>query len=132
MPNPKAIGEQSEGMILARFLQLGWIVLQPFGDNQRYDLVLDRGNGFERVQVKTARLKHGTVRIQTCSSYSHRGKGKRSYRGDCELFAAWCNETGKVYLIGVSDVGEQGCWLRIDPPKNNQAANVRFAKDYVV
>lgn len=39
--NSKSIGERSEAMALAHFLQLGWVVLLPFGDNQRYDLVID-------------------------------------------------------------------------------------------
>ena len=37
MENSKAVGEKSEAVVLANFLLKGWVVLQPFGDNQRYD-----------------------------------------------------------------------------------------------
>lgn len=36
----KMIGEISEAAITTRFLQLGYIVLMPYGGSQRYDLVM--------------------------------------------------------------------------------------------
>ena len=35
------IGAISESAIITRFLQLGYVVLTPYGGNQRYDLVID-------------------------------------------------------------------------------------------
>src|SRR5262249_30713483 len=54
MPNTKSIGEVSEAIILAEFLKAGFPVLLPFGDNQRYDMVVEVGGRFLRVQCKTA------------------------------------------------------------------------------
>lgn len=130
--NPKQIGERSEGMVLCRFLQLNWIVLMPFGDNQRYDFVIERGNGFEKVQVKTARLRNGAVEFCPFSSQQHRGKGVKGYKGQCDYFAAYCPDTEKVYFIKVDDCCDKGVKLRIDAAKNNQKINVRFAKDYIL
>jgi hypothetical protein len=79
--NSKTIGEKSEGMILARLLYHNKIVLRPFGDNQRYDLVVDDNNKFIRIQCKTGKLINGAVKFSTCSSQGHRGKGKQHYRG---------------------------------------------------
>lgn len=39
-------------MILARLVQAGKMVLVPFGENQRYDLLIDEGDVFVRVQCK--------------------------------------------------------------------------------
>ncbi len=36
-----SIGDISESAIITRFLQLGYVVLTPYGGNQRYDLVIE-------------------------------------------------------------------------------------------
>ena len=56
MVDTKAIGDVSEAMILTEFLKAGFPVLVPFGDNRRYDLVVEVGGHFLRVQCKTASL----------------------------------------------------------------------------
>lgn len=131
--NTKSVGEKSEGMVLARFLQKGWVVLTPFGDNQRYDLVIDRGNGFERVQVKTGSIENGCVIFNACSSTAHRKNGgRRDYRGQADFFASYCPTNEKIYLIGVSKVGRKQVSLRIDPPKNKQTHSIMWAKDFEI
>ncbi len=54
----------------------------------------------------------------------------RHYRGQCDYFAVYCEELDKVYLILVDDVGMTSANLRLEPTKNNQTKNVRWAKDY--
>lgn len=39
--DPKGIGQKSEAQVLACFLKNDMIVLSPFGDNERYDFVID-------------------------------------------------------------------------------------------
>jgi len=52
--NPKAIGERSQAYIIARLLEAGYNVLIPYGDNMRYDVVIEDADGqFWRVQSKT-------------------------------------------------------------------------------
>ena len=128
--NSKMIGEKSEGMVLARFLQLEWVVLLPFGDNQRYDFVIDRGQGFERIQIKTAKLKGSYIKFHTCSSQNHRGNGVKNYKGQCEFFAAYCPENNKIYFVKVEECGDTAISLRINPPINNQKSKIRFAENY--
>jgi len=54
--NPKSIGERSQAHIIARFLDVGYNILIPYGDNTRYDLVIEDADGnFYRVQCKTGR-----------------------------------------------------------------------------
>ena len=129
--NPKTIGERSEAVILAKFLLRGEIVLQPFGDNQRYDLVLDCDGTFTRVQCKTGRLKNGAVSFPCCSMAG--GKVRRSYVGDIEAFAIYCPDNDKVYFVPVEHAPKNEMTLRIDPPKNNSAiTTVRWAIDYEI
>lgn len=130
--NSKDIGERTEGMLLAKFLQKGWVVLLPFGDNQRYDFVIDRGNGFERIQAKTGRIRAGAIIFNSASSQHHRGNGKRDYRGQCEYFAAYVPAIEKCYMIHVDMCGRSTVSLRLEPSKNYQEKNIRIAIDYEI
>ncbi len=129
-----AIGDISESAIVARFLQLGYVVLTPFGGNQRYDLIIeDSEEKFWRIQCKTARIeKNGAVVNFDTSNHNMVTKNKQAkhYRGQCDYFAAYCEKFNKVYLISVDEVGTATVDLRLVPTKNNQEKNVRWAKDY--
>jgi hypothetical protein len=128
--NPKAIGEKSEGQIISRLLRTGKTVLKPLGDNQRYDLVLDEGDRFVRIQCKTGRLRNGAVEFATCSSYAHRGLGTKDYRGQADIFAVYCPDTDGCYLVPVDAVGMTKCSLRIQGSRNGQAKYVRLAAEF--
>ena len=129
-----SIGEISEAAIIARFLQLGYIVLTPYGRNQRYDLVIEDAEGqFWRVQCKTARIQdNGTVLRFSTSISNVTGKNRqpRNYRGQCNYFAVYNERLNKIYLIPVDQVGTTGASLRLAPSKNNQDKNKLWAKDY--
>lgn len=128
--NTKDIGDISEAVAIAAFVKVGMTVLKPFGDNRRYDLVVDISGRFIRVQCKTARLKNGAVYFEPCSSYVHRGGSKKGYRGEIEFFAVYSPDKDRLYVVPVDDVGERGCKLRVDATKNGQTKLVRWARDY--
>lgn len=50
MEHPKAKGDRTTLAVMLAFQSLGYTLLVPFGENTRYDLVIDRGERFERVQ----------------------------------------------------------------------------------
>lgn len=129
-----SIGDISEAAIIARFLQLGYIVLTVYGGNQRYDLLIEDADGqFWRVQCKTARIEdNGTVVAFDTANHNYALKTKqwRHYRGQCDYFAAYCEKLHKIYLAPVDQVGTTRANLRLVPAKNNQAKNVRWAQDY--
>jgi hypothetical protein len=133
--NHKAIGERSEAIIMAKLLEVGYGVLMPFGDNRRYDLVIeDADEKFWRVQCKTGWMdeEKSVIKFATASSYNHtmRNKGWKDYRGQCEYFAVYCAETKGVYLVPVDQVGVTLAMLRLVPTANKQVKGVRWAKDY--
>jgi hypothetical protein len=99
--NHKAIGERSEAIIIARLLEVGYDVLVPFGDNLRYDLVIECAEGkLWRIQCKTGWMddEKSVIKFATASSYNHTMKNKKwkDYRGQCEYFAVYCAETRGV------------------------------------
>ena len=129
---PKRRGELSELEVHLALTRAGYVVLvAPYSDSERYDLVLDDGAGFRRVQVKTGELTDdgGAILFPTCSNNWHAGT-ERTYRGDVELFAVFCPATGATYLVPVADVGTKSAMLRLTPARNNQTAGVRWARDY--
>jgi hypothetical protein len=134
-PNHKAIGELSQIHIIASLLEAGYRILTPYGDNARYDLVIEDAEGkFWRVQCKTGWTdeKKSVIKFATASSYNHTVKNKvwKNYRGECEFFAVYCAETKGVYLIPVEEVGLTQAQLRLTPTVNNQEKGIRWAKDY--
>jgi len=118
MEHPKAIGDRSTLAIMAAFDLAGYIVSVPFGENTRYDLVVDDGGCLSRVQCKTGRLREGAVRFNTCSVYAHHPNPKvhsRHYRDEVDSFAVYCPENGAVYLIPISDLpSRRTASLRVD------------------
>jgi len=129
-----SIGDISEAAIITRFLQLGYVVLTPYGGNQRYDLVIeDTDRQFWRVQCKTTRIDEGATVLRFNTSISNvTGKNRqpRNYRGQCDYFAVYNERLNKVYLIPVDQVGTTGASLWLVPSKNNQDKNKLWARDY--
>ena len=126
----KRIGDVSEVTVLAALVREGYRVLQPYGENSRYDLVIERDGVFSRVQVKTGRLRNGAVLFNAYSSHAHRGgAATRGYHGEIEFFGVYCPDTEGVYLVPVDDIMLQG-FLRVVAPRNGQVRNVRWADRY--
>ena len=134
--HPKEIGDRSQLAIILALKLAGFHILLPLGENTRYDLVTERGGALRRVQCKTAHLTNGVVSFRTASSYYHHpfpNPPPKHYRGQIDDFAAYCIETGVVYVVPIDDlVADQHASLRIDPPKNNQRQRIRWAKDYEI
>ncbi len=138
--HPKAIGDRSEAHVLAALVDHYPTVLTPWGENCRYDFVVETGTGeLLRVQCKTGRLRGGAVRFHARSfSYHHprhvRGEAvehrSRGYADEVDLFAVYCPETRKAYLVPVEDVPSTQGALRVEPAKNGQNARIRWAAQY--
>ena len=138
MANTKSIGDTSEAVVLAEFIKAGFPVLLPFGDNQRYDMVVEVSGRLLRVQCKTARPVHGGA-VLCFNAYSGAfGPGdrspnrRRSYRSEADLFAAYAPCTGQVYVLAVDEVPETEVWLRLTPTQNHQQRRIRWAEDHTL
>ena len=134
MEHPKAIGDRTALATIQALQESGCTVSVPFGENVRYDLVIDDGETLARVQCKTGRLRRGAVRFATCSCYGHHARpsqSRRDYMGQIDYFAVYCPETTGVYLIPIEDVCTRSqAALRIEPSRNHQLRGVRLAEKY--
>jgi len=136
MEHPKSKGDRSTLAVMIAFHEAGLAFLVPFGENTRYDLVLELGTDLARVQCKTGRLRDGAVLFATCSCYGHHRNpqtARRDYSGQIEYFAVYCPQTFGVYLVPIDAVPTRNsAALRVTPPRNNQRRFIRYAADYEI
>lgn len=125
----KLKGTIGELIAAEEFLRRGWVVAFPFGENQRYDLIIERDGLYKRVQVKAVYPRKGVLHINCRSSNNWSVK---SYSAeDIDLIAAVDLENEEVYFIGIEQVHKALFDLRIVPTKNQQKKKVNFAKNFI-
>ena len=126
------IGTITELKCMTYFIELGYTVLAP-QNPCRYDMVIDTGNRFLKVQVKTCNTTRnpGRIAFNTCSSHYIKGEHTHtSYQHDnIDYFCTYYNN--ECYLVPVNECGNREKCLRLDYPKSNQTKNISFAKDYI-
>ena len=136
MVHPKDIGDRTTLALMVALREAGYAISVPFGENTRYDLVIDDGLRLARVQGKTGRLRGGAVIFSTASTYLHHpnpGVSRRGYRGEIDYFGVYCAATGGVYLLPIDDVPTRtAAMLRVNPSRNGQQRRVRLAADYQI
>jgi hypothetical protein len=134
--HPKIVGDRTTLAVIAGLHSAGYDVLLPFGENTRYDLVIDGGGRLARVQCKTGRLREGAIRFNTCSSYAHHSNPRasnRDYLGQVDFFAVHCSDTGGVYLVPIGDLPtKRTATFRVAPARNSQIRGIRQAAKYRV
>jgi hypothetical protein len=132
--HPKDVGDRSTLAIMYALQMQGYPIFVPFGENTRYDLVVEVGGRLRRVQCKTGRLRNGVVLFNACSSYAHHPNAKvakRDYVGEIDDFAVFCPDLGSVYVTPIDDVrARRVASLRVEPPRNSQRRAITFAAPY--
>jgi len=136
MEHPKDIGDHSTLAIMYALRSVGYELLLPFGENTRYDLVIDDGGAFSRVQCKTGRVRNGAIVFATASTYAHHPNPKvrrRGYEGEIDFFAVFCPDTGGVYLVPIRGLPTRSsAMVRVEPARNGQVRGIRHAAQYEV
>jgi hypothetical protein len=126
-------GAIAETAIACAATKLGFGVLKPLADGERYDLVLDLRPTLVRVQCKWAVRLGAVVEVRTGTS--RRGRGgfvRTTYAADeVDAIAAYCAELDRCYLLPISiAAGRSAFYLRLSPSKNNQQLGVNWAADH--
>lgn len=129
--NTKQVGNISELTVLTEFVKLGFSVSIPFGDKDRYDMIVDIHGRLYKIQVKTGNYKDGKIIFNSSSSHEHRHKPLQDYKGQIDYFAVYCSQLNEIYLIHIDEATNTKSYLRTTPPKNNQTKGIRLAKDYL-
>lgn len=126
-------GDIAELAIATDLVKRGYQVAIPFSSSSDWDLLLIRQTSFERIQVKYAEMmKNGTipVRTRTHSNTSNQRTTRVYTSTEIDWLAVYCPDTDKCYYLPVDDLGCNELRLRVEPSRNNQSQNVRWASDY--
>jgi hypothetical protein len=92
--NTKRVGDIAELAVMSALLRRGFRVAIPFGEDNRYDLIIDDGVALSRVQVKSGRLRNGAIIFNCYSSHTHRvGVSCRGYEGEVEYWRCTAAKT---------------------------------------
>jgi hypothetical protein len=113
--NCKAKGDLAELAFLHKAASLGFGVAKPYGDKEHYDFILDSGERFWRVQVKStscAEADHSGYIVTACHSGT-KYKAKPYRADEIDFFAAYIVPLGIWYVVPV-----------------NQLASLRFLRLY--
>jgi len=142
--NTKMVGDIAEAALIFFSLKRGWAISKPFGENQKYDLIIEKNNELLRVQCKSAKLNENgriVVPLYTIESGNHNKKAtKRAYKTDeIDAFGIYCPDTDECYLItkndlSVNDDGEiqKNLNLLTSAPHGRNAEKQRLAEDYKI
>lgn len=131
--NAKQKGNLTELQCLTAFYEQGCHVSLPYGENSRYDMIVDIDGKLLRVQVKTSSLKNKddeNAIVFSCRSTrvnSHGCVNNKYTPDEIDYFATfWKNQ---CYLIPVTECSVEKT-LRFALPSNGQAKGITFAWDY--
>ena len=133
----KYLGNLTELQCITRFYELGFPVSIPYGDSEKYDMVLDVSGKLYRLQCKHANphknndgiVDYIIIHTTWSSGYTRNRPYKRNQysKEDCDYFVT--HYEGKNYLIPVEQCSNAKS-LRIIPPKNGQIKGINFLKDF--
>jgi hypothetical protein len=126
-------GAIAEAAISAAAVELGLVVLRPFPEGRRYDLVIDNGERLLRVQCKWGRLERSVIVVSLATSrYTPHGYVRTTYTADeIDGVGVYCQDLKRCYYLPIEKVaGRSSIYLRVAPAANNQAAAINFAAAY--
>jgi len=110
----KRRGEVVEAEFLAKAARLGFKVLKPWGDSERYDFVVEGGKGFWRVQVKfTTCERDGAYFLALATD------GKPYTGGEVDFVVVYVAPEDLWYVLPIEVVGSMmGLGLRPYTPRS--------------
>lgn len=127
-------GDATEARVVAELKERGIPVSIPFGDNERYDVIVTAPHGeLFRVQIKTGWLNDGVIEFHGKSQHTNSGGNTyTTYDGDVEYFIVFVPELESLYLVGEQEF-QTSMRLRVEEPDQihetiNWAAEYEFDK----
>jgi hypothetical protein len=132
--NTKDLGDLTELSAAKKLISAGNAVSFPFGDNERYDLILDGKNRLEKVQVRKATRREGYLFFKCYSNHRSNGDIKRVSFDENEIdcFLVWYREKDELYKVPIQEAPKTEMTLRIGETGNNQEQNVNWTSDYIL
>lgn len=129
MDNTKRIGSITELQVMAELLKYGDVSV-PYGNNARYDCILDYNNKFLKIQIKTAcRVDENRFTVPFANRRTNRsGTVHKVYtQQDVDFIATYYE--GKLYLF---QTGKHVNLMTLSfrYPENGIKSTINLAKNY--
>lgn len=133
---PHEKGDVTEAVVLSELIRRQISVSVPFGDNERYDLVVETPAGRHlRAQVKTGWLQDGVVTFKGQSEHTNaEGNTYKPYNDGIDCFLVYAHEIDQMFLVWEAEVGANMS-IRVSEPdqrheSTNWAAEYRFDEQW--
>ena len=135
MNDTKIKGNLTELECMMAFIRLGYNVSIPFGEDSRYDFIVDVNNKLYKIQCKSCSeiIDNGEVvaihfkTVRQSGSAASNWKRTKYTEEEVDYFTTSYN--GKCYIVPIQECSNEKT-LRIKPPKNNQVKGVSFLTKY--
>lgn len=123
-------GDLTEARVIAELKEREIPVSVPFGDNERYDLVLENpGRRFLRAQVKTGWKDGGTINFRGYSLHTNsNGNVYKKYENDVDCFLVYSHHLEGLFLVW-EDEFDLNMSLRYQEPDQDDPT-INWAEDY--
>lgn len=128
--NSKEKGNLTELQCITAVYEIGYKVAIPYGENSRYDFILDTGERLLKIQCKTSHSDDKDKFKFSCRSTrvnAHGNISKGYSKDEIDYFATFYN--GKCYLVPIEECGAQKI-LRYCYPSNGQKKGISLAENY--
>lgn len=116
----KQQGDTTELRFMLLNHELGYTVSKPFGDNAKYDLIVDTGYNLERIQVKSTRRKETSSGMDCYNCLVCAGSdSKQQYaEKDIDYIAIYVIPENAWYKIPISAI--KGKTVKLYPHRDSQ------------
>lgn len=133
--NQKQIcGITTELIVAQKFIELGYIVSIPYGNNSRYDMIVDTDNNRYRIQVKHASLNdNGSYTVNTSNTACVSMKNTRKYysKKDVDFIVSVIDDDLLVIPVEMIE-HTQSKIFRTSLPTVGNVTNCNLVKDFSV
>lgn len=94
-------GDLTEAIVIAELKERNIPVSKPFGDNERYDLLVEAPDGeILRIQVKTGRYTNEAINFRGVSRHTNcSGSVYETYDGDVDYFIVYNHRFDSIHCI---------------------------------
>jgi len=126
------IGDESEAVAVSRLMSIGLSVSIPFGDSDRYDLIIDDNDSLYRAQVKTGRIEDGAVNFKCRSCTTVNGDNEYNHYTSDEIdgYIVYSPDLDELYWVPVEEAGTSQMYLRFEGNLSHSRVNV--ADEYLI
>ena len=99
-------GDSAELRFMLLNHELGYVVSKPFGDNAKYDLIVDTGSNLERIQVKSTRRKETSFGMDcyNCLVCSGADSKQQYTEKDIDYIAIYVITENAWYKIPIKEI----------------------------